>query len=149
MNHSVVAIDLGRELAVAAGFVVVMVSLHSFGLVSISRLLRLERDRLLKHEFNLRAIGLLSAFGLLMLALHIGEIFVFAFFYTQVGAHPSLADALFYSASAYVTLGLPGNLGDGWRLIGALEALIGFVLIGWSTAFMVSTMRTLAVEELR
>lgn len=139
-------VDLGMELAVAACFVVVMVAVHSLGLVSISKLLRLERDRLLKHDFNLRAIGLLAAFGLLMLALHIAEIFLFAVFYAKVGATRSMADALYYSASAYVTLGLPGNLGDGWRLIGALEALIGFVLIGWSTAFMVSTMRSLAVE---
>ena len=146
MTEAQAAVDLGLELGVGAAFVVAMVAVHSFGLVSISKLLRLERDRLLKHEFNLRAIGLLSAFGLMMLALHIAEIFVFALFYAKVGASPSLADALFYSASAYVTLGLQGDLAGGWRLIGALEALIGFVLIGWSTAFMVSTMRNLALE---
>jgi ascorbate-specific PTS system EIIC-type component UlaA len=28
-----------------------------------------------------------------------------------------------------------------WRLVGALEALVGFLLIGWSTAFMVQTLR--------
>ena len=30
---------------------------------------------------------------------------------------------------------------DEWRLVGALEALVGFILIGWSTAFMVRTLR--------
>lgn len=129
MHETLLAVNLGVELAVAAGFVVAMVACQTLGLVGISILLRLEQDRLFKHDFDLGAIGLLSAFGLLLLTLHLAEIFIFALFYAWVGASASMADASFYSASAYVTLGLPGDLGDGWRLIGALEALIGFVLI--------------------
>ena len=30
-----------------------------------------------------------------------------------------------------------------WRLVGALEGLIGFLLIGWSTAFFVTDMNRL------
>jgi hypothetical protein len=51
---------------------------------------------------------------------------------------------LFFSASAYSTLantveGFP----DRWRLIGAIEGLVGFLLIGWSTAVFVADMDTL------
>ena len=77
-------------------------------------------------------------------ALHTVEIWVFAAFYLLVGAIDGLNDALYYSASAYATLGRPAEFfGEDWRLIGALEALVGFVLIGWSTAFIVTTMNRL------
>ena len=69
-------------------------------------------------------------------------VFIFAVFYWKVGAMHRLEQALYYSASCYATLGdAAANFPNEWRLVGALEALIGFVLIGWSTAFMVRTLR--------
>ncbi|HEX2804125.1 MAG TPA: hypothetical protein VHN55_09135, partial [Sphingomicrobium sp.] len=137
-------ITLGLQLAVTAGFAVAMVVLHTLGLVAISRLLRLKEERLLKHEFNLGAVGLLASFGFLVLLLHMLEIAVFGIFYMLVSSM-DLEEALFYSASAYATLGWTADyFPDSWRLIGAVEALIGFILIGWSTAFMVTTMRKLS-----
>jgi hypothetical protein len=144
MDETSTAVDLGLQFATAAGFVVLMVVIHSVGLVLISKMLRLERDRLLRHDFNVRAIGLLASFGLLLFALHIGEILIFALFYWWIGVIVGMEEALFYSASAYATLGWTADyFPPEWRLIGALEALIGFILIGWSTAFMVNTMQSL------
>ena len=43
--------------------------------------------------------------------------------------------------SAYATLGHPDqNFPDEWRLLGATERLIGFLLIGWSTAVFIADM---------
>jgi len=59
-----------------------------------------------------------------------------------VGAMRSMEEALYYSASCYATLGASTTgFSEEWRLVGALEALVGFILIGWSTAFMVRTLR--------
>lgn len=121
-----------------------MTVIHSMGLVGISKLLRLGDDRLLRHQLNTGAIALLGSFGLLLFALHIAEILIFAAFYLWVGALDDLEDAIYYSASAYATLGTTTEFfPEQWRIIGALESLIGFMLIGWSTAFMVSTMKKL------
>ena len=144
LNSQETALDLGLQLAVAAGLVLLMTVIHSVGLVGISNLLRLKDDRLREHDLDARAIGLLGSFGLLIFALHLAEIGIFACFYLAVGALETLEDALFYSASAYATLGWTADFfPKDWRLIGALESLIGFILIGWSTAFMVSTMQNL------
>ena len=149
LNSVAPAIDdttvaVGLQLAVTAGFALLMVVMHTLGLVGISRLLKLREDRLLKHDFDLSAIGLLASFGLLVLLLHMAEIAVFAVFFLLVSAM-NLPEALFYSASAYATLGWTVDyFPTSWRLIGAVEALIGFILIGWSTAFMVTTMRKLS-----
>ena len=140
-------IDLGLQLGVSAGLAVVMVVIHTLGLIGISRLLKLREQRLLEHDFDVRAIGLIGSFGLLLLLLHMFEIFVFALFYMQVSAL-NLEEALFYSASAYATLGRTADyFPPDWRLVGAIEALIGFILIGWSTAFMVTTMRKLSEQS--
>ena len=142
MNDEIEVADLGLQLAVVAGFVLLMVLLHSAGLVGISRALHLHDERKIPSGFGLRASMLMGAYGLLLMTLHFLEIFLFALFYRAVGAVRSMEAALYYSASSYATLGdAAGNFSSEWRLVGALEALIGFVLIGWSTAFMVRTLR--------
>ena len=142
MTREVAVENLGLQLAVVAGFVLIMVVVHSAGLVGISRALRLHDERNIPNEFGLRAAFLMGSYGLLLFLLHFLEIFVFAAFYRAVGAMRSMEQALYYSASCYATLGASTTgFSEEWRLVGALEALVGFILIGWSTAFMVRTLR--------
>jgi len=144
-NLDSATIALGLQLAVAAGFVLLMVIIHGLGLLGISRVLRLNADRLKKRDMDFGAIVLVGTTGVLLFVLHIIEIVVFAIFYLGVDANvPDFADALYFSAAAYATLGVTSHfVSPEWQLIGALEALIGFVLIGWSTAFVARTMTRL------
>ena len=142
MADEIVVADLGLQLLVVAGFVLLMVLIHSAGLVGISRALHLHDERNIPNEFGLRAAALMGSYGLLLFALHFVEILVFAIFFRFVGALRSMEEALYYSASCYATLGAAtASFAEEWRLVGALESLIGFILIGWSTAFMVRTLR--------
>lgn len=137
-------VQLWLQLGLSAIMVVVMTIVHSLGLVAISKVLKLNKDRLVDHDFNGRALVLLGSLGLLIFALHIFEIWVFAALYLLLGAMQTLEEALYYSASAYATLGRTADyFPNEWRLIGAVEALIGFVLISWSAAFMATTMNRL------
>ena len=142
MSDEVIVVDLGLQLAAVAGFVLLMVLIHSSGLVGISRALHLHDERSIPNEFGLRAAALMGTYGLLLFVLHFIEILIFAVFFRYVGALRAMEEALYYSASCYATLGTAAsNFAEEWRLVGALESLIGFVLIGWSTAFMVRTLR--------
>ena len=71
--------------------------------------------------------------------LHLAEIAVWAFFYAWQGAMPDLASALYFSGVTYTTTGY-GDLvlAPEWRLVGAVEALTGILMCGWSTAFFVA-----------
>jgi hypothetical protein len=71
--------------------------------------------------------------------LHLAEIAVWAFFYTWQGAMPDMTSALYFSAVTYTTTGY-GDLvlAPEWRLEGAVEALTGILMCGWSTAFFVA-----------
>ena len=142
MTDEVIVVDLSVQLLVIVAFILLMVVVHSAGLVGISRALHLHDERSIPNEFGLRAAALMGTYGLLLFLLHFLEIYLFAIFYRYVGALKSMEAALYYSASCYATLGTAAaNFAEEWRLVGALEALIGFVLIGWSTAFMVRTLR--------
>ena len=139
------AIALGVQVAVAALFVLLMVIVHGLGLLAISRLLQLKESRLERHKMDLKGLLLVANTGVLLFLIHILEIVVFAAFYLKVDPHmDNMSEALYYSASAYATLGTPdAQIPSDWELIGALEALIGFVLIGWSTAFVARVMTKL------
>jgi hypothetical protein len=68
--------------------------------------------------------------------LHLAEIGVWAGFYVWQEAMPDMPSALYFSAVTYTTTGygdllLPEN----WRLVGAVEALTGILMCGWSTGF--------------
>jgi hypothetical protein len=132
-------IALGKQIGSVAGVMLVLTVTHALGLTGISKVLRLRGERLEEMSFSVRCIALLSAMGLLLFALHALEITIFALFYLAIGAMEGIEEALYYSASAYATLGRTAEyFPSDWRLVGALEALIGFLLIGWSTAFIVS-----------
>lgn len=132
-------IELGLQLGVAVALVILLTFIHAVGILGISRMLNLKEDRLERIGLNPRGIFLMCGLALLLFALHIFEIWVFAAFYLLVGALHDLEEALYFSASCYATLGpTVGHFSQQWRLIGGVEALIGFVLIGWSTAFIVT-----------
>lgn len=132
-------VTLGKHLAAAGGMMLVMTVTHALGLTGISKLLNLRKEHLKEMSFSFKSIALMSGMGLLLLVLHALEIGVFAGFYLLIGAMQTLEEALYYSASAYATLGRTADyFPPDWRLMGALEALIGFLLISWSTAFIVS-----------
>lgn len=133
------AAQLGLQLAAAAGLVLIMTVVHGVGLATVSKALGLDDERLEELDFNFRAVLLMCGMALALFALHMVEIAIFAGFYIAIGALQTLEEALFYSASAYATLGRTADYFPlEWRLVGAIEALIGFLLIGWSTAFIVS-----------
>ena len=68
--------------------------------------------------------------------LHVIEITAWAVVYAWTDAVHGLQSAWYFSAVTYTTTGygdivLPAD----WRLVGAIEALTGILMCGWSTGF--------------
>ncbi len=144
MEQAPETIALSKQLGAAGGLMVVMTVIHALGITAISHVLNLREKRLEELDFGFHSIFKMSAMGFMLLLLHSLEIGLFAWFYIWVGGVETVEEALFYSASAYATLGRTAEyFPPDWRLIGAFEALIGFLLIGWSTAFIVSKVNKL------
>ncbi len=135
---------LATELVAAALLTVLMTLVHGLGVVAIAHGLKLDRERPRARILHIRTAAILAAVALMLFALHMVEIALFGLFYLAVGAVESVEHALFFSASAYSTLARPeADFPLEWRLVGALEGLIGFLLIGWSAAFFVTDMNRL------
>ena len=121
-----------------------MTLVHGAGVVGISKALRLDGERPRRRRFHFESVPVLSAVALLLFGLHALEIALFAGFYLVVGAFAGFEDSLYFSTAAYATLSQPPPaFPTHWRLVGAMEGLIGFLMIGWSTAFLVTDMNRL------
>jgi hypothetical protein len=135
-----IAVQLGVALAMAA----LCALIHSAGLYGVSRLFHIEDAELEKKSIGPETTWLIVAIALSIFVLHAAEIGLFALLYLMLGAAGSLEEALLFSIASYTTAGTAAvHLADSWRLLGATEALAGFLLIGWSTAYLVSKLRKL------
>jgi Ion channel len=86
-----------------------------------------------------------------IILLHLIEISTWALFYEWQDAMPDLQSGLYFSAVTYTTTGY-GDLvlPQEWRLVGAIEALTGILMCGWSTGFFfVAVSRTFRAEANR
>lgn len=142
-------VSLGQQLLVATGMVSLTVMIHLFGLDLLQDLThwRLTRFRSFEHLDRLFipmgiVLGLFLVHGL--------EIWAYAILYWRVDMLPTLEEALYFSTSAYSTVGETGAiLPQEWRIVGVLEAVNGMLLIGWSTAFLFQILQHLMVDETR
>ena len=132
--------QLALQLIVSTALALLVTIIHGTGVVMMNRLFNREDRELRGLTLATREFGLMVPMAFCLFLLHGIEILVFALFYMAVGAIGTLEQALFFSTNAYTTLGHSGGHLNGWRLVGAYEGLVGFLLIGWSAAIFVTDM---------
>lgn len=75
---------------------------------------------------------------------HIVQIWLWAAFYISVTEFSSFEQALYFSTSTFTTVGYGDVVLDkSWRLLSSFQAANGFILFGWSTAFIFEVMSKL------
>jgi hypothetical protein len=131
-------VNLVVQLFTSAVLIVAMTLVHASGITLIGKSLVQGHAT---PQLGMRSVVLMSWIALSLFALHAIEIILFSLFYLAVGALRGVEEAIFFSAAAYTTLAQPdASFPLEWRVVGALEGLAGFLLIGWSTAVFVSEM---------
>ena len=122
------------KLFIAWVLLAVCVMIHAMGMTYALRLLEKMIVRIgLSFWFSTLLLVRIAAWAIL---LHLVEITVWAVFYTWKGALPDITTALYFSAVTYTTTGYGDVvLPEAWRLVGAVEALTGIIMCGWSAAF--------------
>ena len=146
-----IATHLGllKNLALATGMVGITVLIHFWGLILLLRIMDRTGPRLRADKSPLGQAGLLLVVVFGIFGLHTLEIWLYAVVYLGLGALPALEPALYFSTVTFVALGYGDIvLGSQWRMISAIEAANGVILIAWSTAFLFSvTARLRALEH--
>ena len=150
-TQKVISATFNQQLAVGAMMIAVCVIIHGMGLFTIQR--AISGERMTKRFQSLRPLSitgagftLLSVFALI--ALHFIEIWLFAFLYDYLGALHSFSEALYFSTISYATIGYSdASIHSEWRMVAALEGVLGIILLGWSTAFFVRILGRLEGDD--
>jgi len=78
----------------------------------------------------------------LLLILHLVEMSVWALAYCAGGVLPDFETALYYSMTSYTTVGFGDVIPPiSWRLLGPIEAVVGVLMLGWSTSIIVAAVQ--------
>ncbi|WP_147178831.1 MULTISPECIES: potassium channel family protein [Alphaproteobacteria] len=114
------------------------VIIHTFGLIGVTRAMGwvTDRIRLAGHRSHLLAMNtvVIGVFAVLT-----AEVWLWALCYRLLGFITDFPTALYFATITFSTVGY-GDVVPAveWRMLAALEGVNGFVLIGWSTAYLVA-----------
>jgi len=130
------------QLVLASAMVVVTVLVHLTGLAILMRVLR-SHSRLFS-ALRIMPLTLLLAVAIGIFAIHTAEIWSYAALYLSLGAFREFEVSLYFSTVTYASIGYGDVLlPRGWRILGAIEGATGIIMLGWSTAFLVSLLARL------
>jgi|SRR6516162_2466178 hypothetical protein len=128
--------------------IVVIVLLHVLGLAMTRQaVLRIINRSSQRHPTVVFVIVTGTA-AFLATCPHAIEAIIWALAYVLLGATPSYRLAMLYSLNAMTSYGHTNlTLDDHWRLMGALEALNGWLLFGLTTAFLFGVIDKVGITE--
>jgi hypothetical protein len=125
------------QLFLATAMSLTTVAIHLTGLAFLVRLLR-SHHRLVR-PLKRAPVAILLTATIMIFVIHAVEIWLYALLYMLLGAIDSFEVALYFSTSTYSSVGYGDVvLSEDWRILGAIEGATGLIMIGWSTAFLVS-----------
>lgn len=143
---------LPLQLLVGVSMMVLTLMVHVAGLTGLLALIPQHGRRLgLRRALLVEAAMILVVVNALFF-LHVLEILAYAVLYLAIGTISNFDDALLFSTATYATFGSEVSTAHSWRLLPAIEAANGVMLLGWTTAFFVSVLariRTLQEEWMR
>jgi hypothetical protein len=130
--------DMTENLAAGSLLVALSVLIHTAGLIFIAAATPFFARRLGLHNHDIGRTLVMTATVLGLLAVLTLEVWSWALAYFELGATRNFADALYLSTAMFSTIGYGVmDFNPSWRLLTALEGINGFLMIGWSTAYLV------------
>lgn len=118
------------------------VMVHLLGLALLVRLLRVSQNP--RWWRRTTPLYLLLAGTIGLLATHMVEIWLYAALYLILDPSFDLETSLYFSTVTYASVGYGDVLLPSyWRIVGAIEGATGILMLGWSTAFLVSLLAQL------
>ena len=115
------------------------VFIHTVGLVFLSRLMTwiVHWFQLHRHDVGKTGAIMATVFGLFFL--HTIEIWLWAIVFVSMNIVNGFDNALYFSTVNFSTVGTADMTApDQWRILVAFESINGFILIGWSSAYLIN-----------
>jgi len=114
------------------------VVIHTFGLIVVTHAMKHLVAQFRMHGRRSRVLAMISVvMGLF--AVMTAEVWLWAGVYRLLGVLPDFETALYFSTITFSTVGY-GDIVPvhAWRVLAALEGVNGFLLLGWSTAYLIA-----------
>jgi voltage-gated potassium channel len=125
------------QLIFATVMVVLMATIHLVGLAMLTRVLRSHSK--LMRRMRILPVTLLLIASIGIVVIHTAEIWLWAAIYLELQAFRTFEQALYFSTVTYASLGYGDLLlPHEWRIFGAIEGAAGIIMLGISTAYLVS-----------
>lgn len=152
-DQQVIDATFSMQLGVGALMIAVCVVIHGIGLFTLHRaVVGEESEERFKNLQPLSFRGTLFTLGTVfaLIFIHFVEIWLFAFLYDYLGALRNFQESLYFSTISYATIGYSdASIADQWRMVAALEGILGVILLGWSTAFFVRLLGRMEGDHVR
>jgi hypothetical protein len=127
------------NLILGTMLIALTVIIHTVGLILLARWMAwiVHWFRLHRHSLGKTVAMVTTVLGLFFV--HTIEVWMWAAAYLVTGVVADLESAVYFSTVTFSTLGY-GDITPtaAWQVFAALEAMNGFVLIGWSIAYLVA-----------
>ena len=130
---------MGANLGLGGIVISMTVLVHTIGLIVLSWVIVQLVEWSRRHGYTVpRTFALVPAVLGLFLILTV-EVWMWAVFYKLLGVTTTFEESLYFSTVTFSTVGFGDVVpAHGWRLFSALEGINGFLMIGWSTAYLVA-----------
>ena len=130
--------DMLPNLVIGSILIALTVLIHTAGLVLLSRITPSVGHKLRLHDHDVGRAFIMMASVLGIFMLHTTEVWLWAAVFDELHVTPNFFDALDLSTAMFSTVGYgQTSIDPAWRLLTAFEGINGFILIGWSTAYLV------------
>ena len=127
------------NLALGSLMISLTVVIHTLGLIGVTNAMNRVTSYFRRSGHRRRRILAMNTVVLGVFAVLSTEIWFWALCYHLIGFTGSFADSLYFATITFSTVGY-GDIvpPENWRMLAALEGINGFLLIGWSTAYLVT-----------
>jgi len=137
-------------LLVGLAMIAATTAVHLMGLSGLIAMLRWREDHGRHVTSPWRQMALVMVLMMLLFLLHAIQIWMYAVLYVVIEPFSTFEEALYFSTVTFTTVGYGDVILEGeWRMVAAIESANGFLLLGWSTAFLLQVVSRMRSVEFR
>lgn len=126
------------NLALGTFVISLTVVIHTFGLIGVTRSMNWLTGKVRPRGHRSRVLAVNSVVLGIFLIMSV-EVWLWAAVYQVLGCFLDFETALYFSTSTFSTVGYGDVIiPEEWRLLASMQSVNGFLLIGWSTAYLVA-----------
>ena len=128
---------------------ILTVIIQIVGLTGLIWIMRRRTSHFVRLVYVLEQMGVILAVALGLFVMHGLQILAYALTYHGLKLFDDFETSLYFSTGSFTTVGYGEVFIEGpWRMLGAMESANGFLLLGWSTIFLLSVLTRLRSVEI-